>query len=99
MKFVVQFQDNDDMAHMRQKHMEEHLRFLEHNRDAILAAGPLFDVTKNAPAGGLWLVAAASVEEVMKLVESDPFWPTGLRKSITVLQWNQVFAAGERLLG
>ena len=48
-------------------------------------------------AGGLWLVDAAGEPEIDALVKSDPFWPTGLRKSVRILKWNQVFADGHRL--
>jgi uncharacterized protein len=49
-------------------------------------------------AGGLWLVEAADAFEVDALVKEDPFWPTGLRKSVRVLTWKQVFADGRRLI-
>ncbi len=47
-------------------------------------------------AGGLWVVKAASPQAVQSLIEADPFWPTGLRKSVRVLEWTQVFADGKR---
>ena len=31
------------------------------------------------------------------LVHEDPFWPTGLRKSVRVLLWKRVFADGKSL--
>jgi uncharacterized protein YciI len=31
-------------------------------------------------------------------VKADPFWPTGLRHSVRILSWSQVFADGKRLL-
>ena len=98
MKFIVTFEDNEEMAHMRQKHMVDHLSFLESNRASIDAAGPLFRVENNEGAGGIWVVEANSDEEVHNLVKSDPFWPTGLRKSYAVLGWKQVFANGKRLI-
>jgi uncharacterized protein YciI len=33
---------------------------------------------------------------VQALYQSDPFWATGLRKSVRVPRWNQVFADGRR---
>jgi len=48
--------------------------------------------------GGLWLVDAADLAEVDALVKEDPFWPTGLRKSVRILAWNQVFSDGRRLI-
>ena len=32
------------------------------------------------------------------LVEADPFWPTGLRKSIQILEWTQVYVDGQKMI-
>ena len=98
MKFVVTFEDNEEMSHMRQKHMSAHLSFLEANRKNIDAAGPLFRVDSKEGAGGIWIVDADSEDAVHELVKIDPFWPTGLRKGYTILGWRQVFADGKRLV-
>ena len=37
-------------------------------------------------------------EAVTALVHADPFWPTGLRQSVRVLEWRRVFADGARLI-
>ena len=76
--------------------MGDHLAFLERNAANVRAAGPLKDVKDGAAAGGLWLVEAANPESVRALIESDPFWPTGLRKSTRVLEWTRVFADGKK---
>jgi uncharacterized protein len=72
-----------------------HLDFLENNASMIKAAGPLLH--NEAPAGGLWLVNADTRGAVDELVRNDPFWPTGLRRSVRVLIWKQVYADGARL--
>ncbi|NNF77484.1 MAG: hypothetical protein HKN05_05595 [Rhizobiales bacterium] len=96
MMFAVLFEDNEAAADMRARYMADHLVFLETNKAAISAAGPLVEGQTGAPAGGLWLVSAAAADEVKALVEADPFWPTGLRKSVRILHWKQVFADGKR---
>ena len=96
MNFAVVFEDNEAAAHMRAQYMADHLAFLETHAAAISAAGPLTEAETDAPAGGLWLVEAATPGEVRALVEADPFWPTGLRKSVRILAWKQVFADGKR---
>jgi len=98
MIFAVFFVDNSDKAHLRDEHMSDHLSFLEENAATVQAAGPLHDTQDGEPAGGLWLVLAETPAAVRALVEADPFWPTGLRKSVRILEWTQVFAAGERRL-
>ncbi|MDH3279820.1 MAG: YciI family protein [Gammaproteobacteria bacterium] len=96
MMYAVLFEDDLSRADMRPKYMPEHLAFLERNASAIHAAGPLKDTESDAPAGGLWIVQAEGPQTVRLLIEADPFWPTGLRKSIRVLEWTQVFADGKR---
>lgn len=98
MKYAVLFEDNDEFAHMRPKFMDDHLQFLADNCDRIEIAGPLKDAQSQLPAGGLWLVDAETAEQVQELVETDPFWPTGLRKSIRILEWTQVYAHGRKML-
>ncbi len=96
MLHAVLFEDDDTKADQRPLHMAAHLAFLEANAAAIHAAGPLADTADGAPAGGLWQVEAETAEAVWTLVHADPFWPTGLRKSVRVLAWRQVFSQGQR---
>ena len=98
MMYAVLFEDHAGRADMRAKHMPDHLAFLERNAASIQAAGPLEDAASETPAGGLWIVKADGAAAVRALIEADPFWPTGLRKSVRVLEWTQVFAAGKRLV-
>jgi uncharacterized protein len=97
MLYAVLFTDDDAHADARRRLMPAHLDFLEKHRDRIRAAGPLREPDGTA-AGGLWLVEADTADAVTTLYQEDPFWPTGLRKSVRVLQWKQVFADGRRLI-
>lgn len=94
MKFIALFEDAPGKSDLRGQHMSRHLKFLEENAETILAAGPLFDGSTGA--GGLWLLEAETPEAVQALVETDPFWSTGLRQSVTIRQWRQVFRDGTR---
>lgn len=98
MKFAVLFEDNDEFAHKRQEFMADHLQFLRDNADRIESAGPLRNARSGEAAGGIWIVEADDVGAVEALVETDPFWPTGLRRSVRVLEWKQVFADGKTLI-
>ena len=40
-------------------------------------------------------VEAIDTAAVTAHVEADPFWPTGLRRSVRILEWRRVFADGE----
>ncbi len=96
MIYAVLFEDDEKHSDQRSVYMAAHLAFLERNASRITAAGPMKDTASGQPAGGLWLVTAEDAQAVQVLVEEDPFWPTGLRKSIRILQWTQVFAGGKR---
>lgn len=100
MIYAVFFEDDARRADTRSRHMPDHLSFLERNAASIQAAGPLedtaSDTSSDVGAGGLWVVTADSPEDVQALVEADPFWPTGLRKSVRILEWTQVFSDGKR---
>jgi uncharacterized protein YciI len=98
MMFAVLFEDNEDKAEMRGRHMADHLAFLERSSGTIKATGPLTDGATDEAAGGLWLIDAPDHQAVRDLVEADPFWPTGLRRSVRVLRWKQVFRDGQRLI-
>lgn len=95
MRFVVQFTDNEEHSDKRATFMQEHLAFLDRNKDAVLAAGPLTEVASGTGAGGLWIVEASTEARVQALIEEDPFFPTGLRKKIKILSWKLVFENGE----
>ena len=98
MLYIVLFTDNADRADVRQRLMPAHLSFLEQHRSSIRAAGPLCEAADGSGAGGLWLVEAEDHGAVDDLVHQDPFWPTGLRKNVRILTWQQVFADGRRLI-
>ncbi|APA89682.1 hypothetical protein BJG93_29840 (plasmid) [Paraburkholderia sprentiae WSM5005] len=97
MLFAVLFEDNDDCADdVRSRYMPAHLEFLTRHVSMIRSAGPLRN-QEGLAAGGLWLVEADAPDAVDRLVRDDPFWPTGLRRSVRVLTWKQVFADGARV--
>ncbi|MGE4247879.1 MAG: YciI family protein [Parvibaculaceae bacterium] len=96
MDYAVIFADNEEKSGKRAEFMKEHIAFLRAHDGLISAAGPMKDAQTGSPAGGLWLVSAASAEEVVALVKADPFWPTGLRKSYQILEWKKVHAVAAR---
>lgn len=98
MPYVILFEDNLDLGpEIRRENLPAHLAFLKRNADVVSAAGPLAEVD-GTPSGGIWIVSVDSAEQAEALVEQDPFWPTGLRKSVRILHWKKVFADGEVLI-
>jgi len=99
MIFVVLFEDQPGTGmEVRLQHMPQHIEFLLRNSEKIYAAGPLKE-RDGSLAGGMWTVQADNTDEVQELVEEDPFWSVGLRKTVRILSWQQVFAEGKSLIG
>ena len=92
MPYLILFEDAPGHDHVRAAGMADLIAFLTAHAGQIESAGPQFD--GDAGAGGAWVVKVDSAADAMALVEADPFWPTGLRKSVRVLRWKQVFAEG-----
>ncbi|KIC11483.1 hypothetical protein RA19_05420 [Leisingera sp. ANG-M1] len=95
MIYCVMFEDAAGKEDLRQQHMAAHLEFLGACGLQVLGAGPLLETGTGS--GGMWMVEAESQEEVQEMVQEDPFWPTGLRKSVPILEWRQVFREGARV--
>ncbi|WP_299288066.1 YciI family protein [uncultured Tateyamaria sp.] len=92
MPYLILFEDAEGYDHIRGEKMPDHLAFLQQNAAVITAAGPLFEGDQGA--GGAWIVTTDTAAAAEALVHADPFWPTGLRKSVRILRWKQVFADG-----
>lgn len=90
MMFAILFEDDPAHADKRAEFMERHLAFLARNADTVQAAGPMLTAAGDG-AGGLWTVEADTFDDALALTREDPFYPTGLRRKITVLEWKQVF--------
>lgn len=92
--FVVQLEDRPDGAALRQRLGPEHRRWVAAMAGRIVAAGSLHPQPAAPAQGGLWLVRADDVAEVRELVQQDPFWRGGLRRSLEIRLWCRGFPAG-----
>jgi hypothetical protein len=91
MLFAVIFEDRPDHIETRNAWLPAHLEWLAQHREQILVAGSLREDPQCSPAGGLWIVEMASRAEIVKLIESDPFWLHGLRSGYRVAHWSKAF--------
>ena len=95
MLFVIRFHDHSDREDRRQANMAAHLDFLDDLAPQIRAAGPLSG-PDGAPAGGMWVMEADSVDAVQAAIRADPLFAAGLRDRWEVLSWRQVHRDGQR---
>ena len=89
MLFAVIFTDKSGHGALRAEHLKAHIEWVAEHADTVLVAGSLRSEPAAIPKGGLWVVEAASKEEVLELIKSDPFYTCGLRHGVEVLYWSK----------
>jgi len=89
MLFAVIFTDKTDQGALRAQNLEAHIDWVADHPQEVLVAGSLREEPGSTPKGGLWIVDAVSKEEVMALMQTDPFYTCGLRQSVEVLHWSK----------
>ena len=86
--FAVHFEDDPTKQSVRDKHQQDHYDYLQHCAERIANAGVLHREGSTAPVGGLWLVHGSSELDVRGLIEADPFFVHGLRRTIRVWRFS-----------
>jgi len=88
MLFAIIAHDARDSKEKRPRHRPAHLAHLERleQQGRLPLAGPFTD-----GAGSLIVVEAESLEEVWKLVASDPYVANGIFESVEVRPFKKVF--------
>ena len=98
MLFVIRFTDKIDTCDIRVRYLDEHLAWLDQNKEKVLIGGSLRAAPGEPPVGGLWIVEAMDKKEIEALVQGDPFWTAGLRQNIEILHWSKAFPNRESLI-
>lgn len=87
-RWVVIFEDTDGMLAVRQQREPAHLAYLEAHKHKILIAGGLRPAPGEKFVGGLWVLEAASRDDVVALIENDPYYQPEHRE-YRVLAWGK----------
>ena len=88
MRFVVIFEEGQEMALVRASSEPAHLAFLEAHREEIPMAGGLRDEHGGRYVGGLWVFEVESRERAVALIERDPYFLANPRK-YRLLAWGK----------
>jgi len=98
MLFAIIFTDKPDHAELRAAHLQAHIDWLEQNKDVVPIAGSLRHAPGEAAKGGLWIAEADSRAQIEALIQTDPFFAAGLRKSYEILHWSKANSARKVLI-
>ena len=97
MRFVVIFEEGQEMAPVRAAHEPAHLGFLELHREEIRMAGGLREQHGGAYVGGLWVFEVESRERAIELIELDPYYKANPR-SYRLLAWGKALPQYEVIM-
>jgi uncharacterized protein YciI len=89
MRLIAIFEDHAEREWIRKDHSAAHFEYLGAHRDRIRLAGGLRESPDAWYCGGLWIMEVESRDEAVRLVEADPYFKLGLRKSYRLLVWGK----------
>jgi uncharacterized protein YciI len=89
MRWIALFEDNAGRESVRKEHSQAHFDYLATNRAKIPLAGGLRAAPGEWYCGGLWVLEVDSREEAVNLVEADPYFKLGLRKTYRLFVWGK----------
>jgi uncharacterized protein YciI len=89
MRWVAIFDDNEGLESIRKEHSASHFDYLAANREKIVIAGGLRPAPGEWYCGGLWVMDVEGRSEAVRLVEGDPYYRLGLRRSYRLLVWGK----------
>jgi len=85
--YAVHFEDDPGKTAAREDQLEAHRAYLAACAGRVVNAGLLIRDGVSTPVGGWWLVRAASELDVRELVEADPYFVHGLRRSVRIWRY------------
>ena len=86
--FAVHFEDEPDKQSVREEHQQSHHDYLRQCGERIVNAGVLHREGTATAVGGLWLVRGSSELDVRALIEADPLFVHGLRRTVRLWQFS-----------
>ena len=98
MLFAVIFNDKPYHGEIRAANLRAHIEWLEQNKDVIPIGGSLRHELDEIPKGGLWIAKAESKARLEDLLNTDPFFISGLRESYEILHWSKANAERKVLI-
>ncbi|MFT5173169.1 MAG: hypothetical protein ACI8W7_001340 [Gammaproteobacteria bacterium] len=85
--FAVHFEDEPTKQSVRDEYQQDHHDYLQRCAARMVNAGVLHRDEGGSPVGGFWLVRGSSELSVRELIEADPFFVHGLRRTVRVWQF------------
>ncbi|MGA9597968.1 MAG: YciI family protein [Acidimicrobiia bacterium] len=89
MLFIARFEDDPEAARIRDEQTGNHYAFLAEHSEQILVAGALREKAGGPSVGALWIMDVPDRAAAEAIIDDDPFWINGLRRSRSLLLWSR----------
>ena len=90
MLYVMICEDKPDSQELRMATRAAHLGFIDTVLDQIRLAGPMLSDDGERMLGSLFVIEAASLDEVRSLNARDPYMQAGLFGKVTIRPFRQI---------
>lgn len=98
MPFLIETWDKTGHQQLRRDTREEHLQFLQRNKQLLLACGAKLDDEGVDLGGGIYIVDLDTREAAERFIGEDPFNRVQLFEHVAITRWRKAYLAGECLL-
>jgi uncharacterized protein YciI len=95
---MILMTDKSDVGDLRARTRDEHLRYLDANKDKLLAAGALIEDDGSGGSGSLYIVDTDERKEAEAFLKGDPFDKVGLFAKVEIRRWRKAFYNKQRLV-
>jgi uncharacterized protein len=96
MPFFVEVRDRPDRQQIRSERLQEHLAYLDANKEVLLAAGGLLNDEGTVPQGGVYILDCKDREKAEAFVDNEPFATSGLFEVVQVTRWRKAYFVSAR---
>jgi hypothetical protein len=99
-RWIALFEDHDEdiSGPIRKQHGQAHFDYLATHAEHIRLGGGLRRDPGEWYCGGLWVLEVADRAEAVALVEADPYYKLGLRKTYRLFTWGKAPCYGDVIL-
>jgi uncharacterized protein YciI len=91
MPYMIETWDGAGRAELRARTRPDHIRYLDANKDRLLACGAKLSDDGETASGTLYLIATEDRAEAESFLANDPFTKAGLPERVFVTRWRKGF--------
>lgn len=94
MPYIIETFDKPGHQEVRQQHRAAHLKYLDANKQLLLACGAKLQDDGKDAGGGLYIVALETREAAQQFIDADPFSKADLFERVTITRWRKAYVDG-----